>query len=98
MIMFILAMALSVIAVTALLYQKGRFAQNGGIFMVLQGYVILLSGMQITQSPPEYHFVGYSLFLLTLLITFLKNRYYDLARLTLALLLVIAPLSLIFPY
>ena len=97
--MFMGSILMSTIGLTVLLFRNGQYAQKEWVFMLIQMYVVLLAGMQITAVPENDLLgqgVGYGIFILALAPLFYKKNNFFAARMTLVVLLMIAPLVLFF--
>lgn len=91
------AILLSVVLIIVLLYKDGHLAQNNSVFILIQVYLVLLAGMQVTAVPSNDLMgkaLGYGIFIVTLLALYIKKKNFFAARMMLALMLVLAPFLL----
>lgn len=97
--MFMGSILMSAIGIIILLHRDGQYAKKDWLFMLIQVYVVLLAGMQIT-AVAENDFlgqaIGYVIFAMALAPLFYKKNNFFVARITLAALLIIAPMVLFF--
>lgn len=88
---------ISVVLITALFYQNGRFVENPAIFRLILVYLLILAIMQTTGVATNDHVgqvLGISIAAITFVAAWLKRKNFGLARFILAALLVIAPVVL----
>ena len=89
-----LAILISVVLITALFYQNGRFVENRSVFTLIQAYLIILALLQIS-AVPSNDWLGKALGGGVLVITFVVRRSnFRAARWMLAAMLAAAPFLL----
>lgn len=92
-----LAILISVVLITALFYQNGRFVENRSVFTLIQAYLIILALLQISAVPANDWLgkaLGGGVLAITAAAFVVRRKNFRAARWMLAAMLVAAPFLL----
>lgn len=92
-----LAILISVVLITALFYQDGRFVENRSVFTLIQVYLIILALLQISAVPSNDWLgkaLGCGVLVITAAALVVRRKNFLAARWMLAAMLIAAPFLL----
>lgn len=98
-ILFIAILIFDFLAMILLFFKKGKWSKNNFVFIIIQLYVLILVYLYLTSLPTNYNgsqIFGGIIGVIVIFSIFFKKKYFLLARILLALSLVISTYILVF--